>query len=301
MKKFIKHIILFSIPMFGVLCALEVLFRSVPNNYSYKNELLNTKYEGVILGNSHAYRGLLAENLQYNSINLSNVSQSIDIDYEWFQKVILQKDLTFVIVNVSFPTVLKTLKESKEKWRIKYYNIYTDLQLDYKINNNLEIVSSNSDEKIKKISDYFFNSNLIQFTCLKKGSYPLNVTFHDFKKKASITTKRHFDEGLKYFDKNIETLKLIINKANTENIKVILVTPPMHEEYRALVDKRYSDKLFNTLKVIENMDGVEYLNFYSDMAFDDSMYKDADHLNLKGASIFTKMINDKLTETLYVK
>ena len=126
MRQYLIKVLLTTVPLILALIVYEYSLRkqSLPNIYSFKNQLIQSKYEGIVLGNSHALRGVLAEDLNRKCINLANVSQSIDIDIVWIKEAIKINKLNFVVLSVSIPTLLKTLSKSKENWRIKNYNIY---------------------------------------------------------------------------------------------------------------------------------------------------------------------------------
>ncbi|WP_048331147.1 D-alanyl-lipoteichoic acid biosynthesis protein DltD [Bizionia psychrotolerans] len=256
------------------------------------------EYDGVVLGNSHAYRNVIVENLQFDCINLANVSQSIDIDYKWFEKALEHNNLKFVIVNVSLPTLLLRLNDSKEQWRTSYYNIYTDLRLNFKVKDNLELLNKSPKDNFKKLQDYFLQPNNFKVTCLSKGSYPLDITLENFEENAIKTSNRHLSFGFKHFQENRRALQSIINKALEGNIKVLILIPPMHKDYRNLIDKKYSEKLFNTIELIVKERNIQYLNYYEDVEFENYMFKDSDHLNIYGAELLTRKINIKLIELL---
>lgn len=281
-----------------MLCVYEVCLRQIPNNYKYKNDLLDSTYEGIILGNSHAYRGFIAKNMSYPCINLANVSQSIDLDLKWFNEAIQHNDLRFVVLTVGFPTLFKTLNESEENWRIKDYNLYTNLRLDYKLSHNFEFLNNLQKDNLNNLWNYALYPNHFKVTCLKKGSYPLNLTMENFEEDAVKSVNRHFESGLKLFEKNQKILGSIVSTALQHNIEVFILTPPMHKTYRDLVKTEYSEKLFNTVNVLAKNKNVHYLNYYNDLSFTSNMYKDSNHVNTKGAVFLTKKLQDRLKTIL---
>ena len=67
----------------------ELFYRSVPNNYTVKDENVRKAYnstEVLIFGNSHAFYGLNPEHFSAKAFNISNVSQTLFHDKLLFDK-----------------------------------------------------------------------------------------------------------------------------------------------------------------------------------------------------------------------
>lgn len=293
MKKFILKTLTLLIPILVFITFFEVYLRNsnLPNIYSFKNELLNQEHEALVLGNSHALRGILAENLNYNAISLANVSQSINIDYKWLKKSLKNNKLKFIVLNFSLPTLTGNLFESKEKWRIKNYNIYTDLQLSYKISYNLELSNGKQIENLQKLIENKFNP--FDVGILKNGSFPIDttLTLESLKNHAVIASNRHISKT-NNIQNNINTLNKMVALSKKHNFDIIIVTPPSTKYYRELIPKNIEELMCNTLIDVDNKNSnVYWLNFYNDTTFNSNLFKDSDHLNLDGANELTKRIN----------
>lgn len=93
--KLVKRLIIFLLPILLGLCVLESFLRAIPNDYSYKKKYLDENAEDLellILGNSHYYRGILAEDLNINSFNAAYVSQSLNLDFLIFNMAHIKID-----------------------------------------------------------------------------------------------------------------------------------------------------------------------------------------------------------------
>src|SRR5690554_208936 len=287
MKKFFINAALFFTPILIFLVGYEVVLRNsnLPNIYSYKNMLLNDKFDGVVLGNSHALRGMIAENFESEVISLANVSQSLDIDLLWLKEALKANKLKFIIINVSIPTMRGDLSLSKEKWRIKNYNIYTRLYLSNKPINNLELLNGTQEENLSNAYNYLINNRDIKADYLKKGSFPISGSCDDFYADAIKTSKRHA-KGKPISLKNKKILDEVISLSLLYDFDVFIVTPPAHKTYRSLIPESFSNRLFSYLNHIEsNHKNVYWLNYYKDDRFIDDYFKDSDHLNILGAKI----------------
>ena len=297
MKKFLIKILVFILPLFILLGAFEFLLRmaNFPNIYTFKNEIINKKHEAIVLGNSHALRGIIAKDLDYNAISLANVSQSINIDYKWLLKSTRKNNLKFLILNFSIPTLTGDLFYSRENWRIKNYNIYTDLQLNHKIEHNFELLNNKQIDNLNTILEY---KNGLESGILSKGSFPVDtIQSTEFIEKHAIKSAKRHTNNTNYIQDNIHTLEKIIKLSKEKNFDVIIVTPPTSDYYRNLIPNNILKILSENLNRVDKKNSnVYWLNFYKDNTFDSSHFKDSDHLNLKGARKLTELINLFLQE-----
>jgi len=296
MKFFLNKIVFFLIPIFVFLGSYEILLRSanMPNIYSFKDKLLDEEYEAIVLGNSHALRGVLAEDLSYSAINLANVSQSINIDLLWLKATLKTQKLKFVILNFSVPTYTTNLVKSSEHWRSKNYNLYTRLHLNYNPKYNFEFLNNLQLKNIKRAGNYVLGNNKSKDNYLEKGSYPLDVYSNDFEEHALKASQRHLPK-VEYIEQNENVLMEILTLSKTYNFDVVIVTPPAHASYRRLIPHEIKSNMFSLLKNIESKNNnVYWLNYFDNVSFDSKCFKDSDHLNFKGAKLFTNKINNFL-------
>lgn len=278
----------------------EMLLRqaNMPNIYSFKNELIDKAYEGIVLGNSHALRGIIAENLNYNTISLANVSQSIIVDKLWMEEVLERQQLKFIILNFSVATFTGNIYTSKESWRIKDYNIYTSLQLDYSPQYNFELLNGLEEDKLQKVKDYLNGDIFIETNFLSKGSNPTDIYRSNFEEDAITTSKRHTAK-LNHIESNKKILNTIIALSKKNNFKIIMVTPPSHNSYRKLIPQSLKEDMFKFLNHVDSHhDNLYWFNYFESDRFKDEHFKDSDHLNLNGAQLFTEIINLHLKDIL---
>jgi hypothetical protein len=297
-RKFLFKILFFLVSILFFILGYEILLRKsyTPNIYSFKNKLLEEEYEGIVLGNSHALRDIIAENLEFTTINLSNVSQSITIDQVWLEEAIELNTPKFIILNVSIPTLTGDLFESKENWRIKNYNIYTRLQLSFKAKYNFEFLNGSQIENFNRVYNFIIGSKIVDTNYLNKGSYPLNEMSKNLESDAFKAAKRHCD-NIENMSENKNTLREIIQISKSNHFNIFIVTPPAHKLYRDLIPDNIKTELYSFLSELElNHDNVYWLNYFESNKFRNDMYKDSDHLNFNGALLLTKKIDYHLKE-----
>ena len=132
MKKFLTSITLFA---FGVLCLLalaEYVARACPNAYRLKDEWMQQhapEAEVLVLGSSHAYAGIHAEQLGCCAYNLANSNQTQR--YDW---LLLSRDsarlssLRTVVYPTSSLLMNYAMEQTSEWYRCIYYHLYNQLE-----------------------------------------------------------------------------------------------------------------------------------------------------------------------------
>jgi len=275
---------------------MEYMLRKIPNDYAYKRNYLD-KYSNniqvIFFGNSHIYYGIDPELISKNSFNASHVSQSIDYDSKIFFKYANEWDsLEFIVLNISYSSLFsKISEEESSKWRIKNYIIYYYLYKDFNFRNFTELFSLPFKSSITRIKKYFI-TNKNEITCSKKG-YGINQR----KKKDLVISgksaaKRHTKSDFAALNDNVLLIEELISHAKKNGIKVILLTPPA---YRTYSNSLNSTQLILSIKTAQNLANkhvnCDYYNFLTDVIFFSEDFRDADHLDSKGAIKFSNLIN----------
>ena len=265
MKKFIKRLIIFLIPILILFILLEYAIRQIPNTYKYKNEWMSQHADSLntlILGNSHCMSGVNPLYLTNSAFNFANSSQDLERDYFVLTKYEnMYNNLKCVILSFSYCT-LQDKMDNTDKSRLKYYGIYMGYE---KYKYSVEITSSITYEKIK---DY-----------LKEGTSqysPLGFRVNKFSKdnlevSGIKAAKRHTLNNRKDLDDNLKYLHKIIQFCEDKQIQLILVTTPTWHSYYEHLDKHQLDQLLSTAKELDNNhENVFYFNFLKDDRFNDN-------------------------------
>lgn len=295
--KLVKRLIIFLLPILLGFGVLEYYLRAIPNDYSYKKEYLEENVETIellILGSSHYYRGILAEDLDINSFNAAYVSQSLDLDFLIFNTYKDRlKNLKYLMVGISYPSLFSSLKTGVEHWRLKNYNLYYDFHISHNPKDYSEVLSNTFDvNKMKAINYYRLHKNPI--TLSKLGSGPLKAQ-KDLNKNGIAAAKRHTDTTLPFFKEYIKELDSIINYCKENNIKIILVTSPTYHTYSDNLNTQQLSLMNHLLDSLsKNNQNVFRADYLKDENFRKEDFYDGDHLRLQGAKKFTEILNQKL-------
>lgn len=294
MKKFILKSILFLIPVFLFVILVENIIRSIPNDYSIKKEYLDknsAEIEVLILGSSHTYFGIDPKYLRLKGYNSAYISQSIDYDFEILKKYKSHfKQLKYIIIPVDYFSLYSRLEEGTEKWRIKNYNIYynVDSGSPFKLSNHFELLNGKVSDNILRANLYYKEHKNDNITCneLGWGTIYKSENSLNLSETGKAAAKRHtinIHNNI-YYKENIKTINSIIQLANSVNAKVIFITSPAYKTYTVNLEP---NQLNNTIhfmnKLSRNNPNVTYYNLLKEKSFIDKDFYDADHLNEIGA------------------
>ncbi len=299
MKKFLFYLVKIILPILLFFLVLEVAIRKIPNDYQLKKDYLNenaAEINTLILGSSHTFYGLNPEYFSQKTFNAAYVSQSLDLDYEILRKYDLKlKNLKTVIIPISYFSLFETLETDVEKWRIKNYVIYYDLENTYQLLDHFESLDNHIALNVKKIIKYYvLNKSYITSSYLGWGT-----NFNSKNKKTlngAFTAKKHTAKNFNLYDENIKSLQKIVTLCRKNKVKVIFITTPTHASYYHNLNKNQLEKTTKTIsKFVKNNSNCEYINMLTSDKFTNEDFYDADHLNEIGAKKLSLFLNKFVT------
>lgn len=297
MKKFLIKLIIISVPVITIIITYEAFLRSIPNDYRFKSENLSNKADSIeclILGSSHAYRGINPKFLECKAFNAAYISQSIDLDYLILEKFITElKNLKTLIVPVSYQTLYNKLEFSSENWRLKNYNIYYDLPVGSVFSS--EVTANSWKFNLIRLKDYYLgNKDFINSDETGWGTFSEIKLSGSIQFNAKMAVKRH--SATKEFEDNLMLyLNSIGEICEKHDINLCLVSIPVMNIYFSQMD---NNQWLHTQKLLQNFVAdnsfVSYYNFLNDSRFTNDDFYNSDHLNARGAKKFSLLLNDTL-------
>jgi hypothetical protein len=309
MKTFIRRILLYILPILLIAVALEIFIRHIPNDYIYKKEYLDAhagEINTLILGASHALYGIDPVYFSSNTFNVSNVSQTLNYDYEILKKYDEKLvRLKTVVIPVSYPTLWSKLESGDESWRTKNYSIYYEIKnKKIPLRYHFEVSGFDLKTNIKRVISY-----LKEGEKLFSSKYGWGTDFHsekaqDLQETAQSAVLRHTaknlhsresEENLKDNKRIIESIIQICNKHNAD---ILFLTPPVYETYRQLLNKEQLDTTIKTIdEITKECSHCTYINLISDSSFTAADFYDADHLSEIGAKKLSLFIDSLIEKT----
>lgn len=299
-KRYLYKLFVFLIPVLLVLLSMELFYRAVPNNYTFKNEILSKNQPDIkvlIFGNSHTFYGLNPEFFTKPTVNVANISQSIYFDQLLFENYIKNfQNLKFVVLNVEYFSLSQIDNSDEDRWRKFYYQTYMNLDVpmisSFEIQNYFLSGTRNFSTNVDLVKEYLDKGTLIN--CDENGfgaNYTKEKRVKNLIEFTSEIVKKHEDSNLD-FALNVSRIEAIATQCKSLGIKVILVTMPVTKGYAEQVNSQKISKIFKTCAEIETRDdNVSYLNLFSDKRFSDDDFYDVDHLHGEGAQKCSEIVS----------
>ncbi len=302
MNKLFKTLFLFGLPILIVGILTEFLLRSIPNDYSYKNQYITNHAKNIkvlFLGSSHTLYGINPAFISENSFNAANRGQSLNFDFEIFKKFNPNFDsLKYLFIAVDYFSLYYRIDTGSGSWRVKNYNIYYDIKTgSNSIYNYSELMTYGIKDNLSRLYKYYvkgksdLNCNQYGwgFDHNSKNQQDLELTSKEAIKRHALGGKWCYKEC---FEENLQTLKTFINIAQKRNIKVVLFTCPAYKSYVDHMEPMQLANLLNATHLLVNSyPNVFYLNYLDDSDFVKNDFYDANHLNEIGTKIFSLKID----------
>ena len=238
-------------------------------------------------------------------MNFANVSQSL-----YYEKKILSSylkkenhNIKFVLISIDYHSLNKVETSEIRKSMIYYSTGVKPFHNKSKTHflSPLLSYSSYSIKTIMKmmISNYFQDIEIIDIEKNSKENNLIEIidgyvglsgsNFNDYSQIDEILL---IEED---FDSSLMVLKQTINLLIDNNIKPILFSSPVHKD--ELLKYNYEILMRNkkVLEEIQNDFNIQYWDFMK-LEFDDNDYYNQNHLNINGASKFSKILDEKINQ-----
>jgi len=301
MKHLLYKIALFLIPIVLVWLAVEVFYRSAPNNYTFKYKQLEAQkasVETLIFGDSHAFFGINPEFLNTKSFNASNISQSLYFDELIFNKYLDEMPrLKTVVITIGYTSLSQQDNTSEDVWRKYFYASQMDLEVPIVSSWDIKKYSLALTRRFKKsveLSQKYHTEGSV-IGCDNSGwghYYTVENSIKDIEVNAAYIAKKH-EDGLLDFDVNLGRIKKILEKSALKSIDVKLVFMPVSSAYAKQVNAAKVIAINTSLQELSKTNvNANYYNLFQDTRFDNSDFYDANHLNTRGAKKCSLIINE---------
>lgn len=306
MKRFIYTLMLFVLPLVLLFGALELGLRSIPNDYSFKNQWLKQNMSSVkilTLGSSYGYYSIRPQFLSEPAFNAAHVSQSIRYDAFIFDEFIDKADslqlLIWPIAYFSLPYELED--DSKAWWRVKSYSIYyhcPDHRFDPRFNSEV-VAGEKVFQEISRVYKYLFSGYTERYT----DSLGFGINYTKSERILERPSMCGFEDATGHTKDlaqkkdiilaNKKRMNHVIQQCVQRNIRVLLFTAPACSTY---YDNLESEQLKLMVDFCDSLaltyDNTTYLNLLSDSRFEEEDFYDATHLATEGATKLTNILDD---------
>jgi hypothetical protein len=298
MNAFILKFLLFVLPIIAFISYLEIMYGQIPNEYSYKNSILEKRKDSIstlIVGPSYLWRGVNPTLLGDEIFNLSFPGQSLQMDLDLIKYYTRKiKNLKTIVISFSYNDLRMAKRPSElRKTYIKRYFSY--------IPHGFFLSDLNAKTMIKKIIPFsvrgknpeiYSDYNGFRRTTKKQN---LSDTLTIQLVKSESTTNRNLVNNNKFI------LKRIVQIAEQNNLQIVLLTPPFYVGYRDHINHNQYIEMQNFARSLsEENDFVYWLNLFDSNRFDAEHFLDATHLNNRGAKLLTTILGKFLEKKMII-
>ena len=302
MKLFIKLSSFFILLFLGLIVLITISTSFIEKKYASFIFKSNPKY--IVVGHSHpecAFNDSLIPNLK----NIAESGESYFYNYAKIKPVIIQNP-SINVVFIEYTNNQINEDMNKRIWEDPYISDrYPRYSSFMNLDDNLMLFKNNPSAYTNALSlsirnkstrifenDLDFSTKIGGYLYLERNKTDSIInSMESLKQTASsvIPVKKDISEA------NLSYLDAIIEFCKKNDKKVILIRSPQHKKYAGYTNE---EKYMEILK--SRYADIEYLDF-SNFPLSNSKYGDLDHLNYKGAKVFSEWFANLLNNGLLVK
>lgn len=292
MKKFLRHIALFLLPLLIIAVVLEFVAESLPNSYTYKRTYMEQhagEIQTLFLGSSNAYDGL-NPNVIPHAFNLANSSQTIEDDYRLLSRYIdVMDSLQTVVLGLGYHSLALTTHANRRM----YYTIYMDIYPRWPLSEySLEVF--NLELLLKKIVKYTVSQDIMRCDSLgqrvghtkeavETGAEWWNKDVDALVENDKLDIINHKFE----ISNNVSYLKAIVDMCNARGVTPVIVVLPVMEEYK---NKLPVDQVVLYEDLLQSLDSVAICIDASEWEIPKDGWYNATHLTKEASEEFTRRL-----------
>lgn len=292
MKRFLKNIALFVMPLMIIAAVLEIVAESLPNSYTYKRTFMEQhagEIQTLFLGSSNAYDGL-NPNVIPHAFNLANSSQTIEDDYRLLSRYIDAMDsLQTVVLGLGYHSLALTTHANRRM----YYTIYMDLYPRWPLSEysfevfNLELL-------LKKITKYTVSQDIMRCDSLgqrvghTREAVERGTEFWNRDVEGMVVNdKMYVNRQWGTIDANYRMICQMVDMCNARGVIPVIVVLPVMEKYKNRLPveqvKLYEDLLLS-------LDSVAVCINASEWDIPEDGWYNATHLTKEASAEFTRIL-----------
>lgn len=308
MKKFVKHTVLFFIPVILGYLAVEYTTRQLPMGFkdlSRYYEENKTEFEVLVLGSSQIKDAINPELLQIPTLNLGSGNQHHDTDFKILKGLLPHiPNLKTVVLEVSY-SHFELPHNGKDFWKNAVYYEYYGV-------NAFERRTWFKDRLVYLSNPQFFSERLLGhykgtdppagfskygFDTLNYGGRFQDLNYSE-EKIAKTKFRLNYKERPEVFQNNAALFNEMLDFLKEKELNVIICSVPMYKTFLSARNPNILRRRDSILSRIEQ----DYSNVRMFRKEEDTVrfkvkdYWNQSHLNPDGAKKFTEEFEMLLTE-----
>lgn len=297
MKKFLTKLYSFLFPLLVSGLLLELLIRSIPNDYLFKRKMIESGADDIavlVLGTSHAWEGVNPAFFTLRTFNAGHAAQSVDIDLALFRRFSSHlSNLKAILLPIDYPSLIFRTSTSSDDWRMKNYHLYYGLRTTFDPKHYSEILSVRFKTNVIRVYKHYLQGKSFVFSD-SSGFYIKEGYVEDLKTSGVRDATLHSQLDLSMMQENLKCLQEFIHEAKARDIVVLFYSSPMSNQYRSRLDEKQLNLTYQMVERLVEEDHVFYRDFLDDPRFTDADFRNATHLNGTGAKKLSELLNREL-------
>jgi len=319
MKLFFKNLLIFVLPLIISVIIMDFYLANMNSLYKEKAEGL-TKHakniEILILGNSHAARGVDPSSFSTYAFNIANVGQSIYFDKELtIQNLKKLEKLKYVLISLDYHTFyfsnqigerdmwsyygngIKHPSKSYKKANISAFIFGYDPRVSFSLIKK-DLLNKWKFRNHSHFLDFDTEIGVLKTDTIIKGFISFSGT------KPTIFTQKHYTITINRYNKLINNsnkkekvlgeLDQLITTLQKQGVTPIFFSTPTFHDYNSLLDTKILHKNKSTAEILCKKYKIQFLDYARQHDFTKSEFYNPDHLNKKGAKRFAEILNSRL-------
>lgn len=289
----------------------KVAFRKEAEWQNYRNNFFNGTIDYAFFGDSHTRESINPIYIN-NSFNFASAGEDYTETYYKIIKLLKKDNITVknIVLEIDIQTFSDKMRTDENLFReMRYYSQFVDIKslsvlkkenpLSLFIQSNIPVLGMG-----EEIMSHFLSPK--KLTEIRMGWVNYTTDFSKINKtqSASLLYAKQFSETPVLFEnRSFSHFKKILLLAEKENITIILIIYPISYEYdQELIKNNISiDDYYRNLFAEINKTVLKYevLDYYAVFFHNDTYFGDSDHLNYKGADIFSQKVRGDLETIKY--
>lgn len=299
-----RRFVLFCLPILAVVAVFEIGMRRVDNSYRTKLRAFDQQKADLavlVTGSSTGMFGVDPSQFSAKGYNVAAVSQTAYFDDAFVRpRLESMPKLRLLLVVLSTPSLEMRLGDSPEYWRQFWYEHFWSIPP--------EVPPSVFDARHYSVAALY--PRVVAIAAARKrfhydaqpgvnaqGFLPVETDGHQVDDvhgaaraayHKSIMRPENIPINMGFFSKLLEAAK-------ARHVKTAFLLAPTSRYYRAHRDPEALARIESALSELRKM-GAQTASYLDDPRFTDEEFGDPDHLNPKGAVMFSKILDEEIVK-----
>lgn len=266
-------------------------------NLISKNE---AKVEMIILGSSYTYRAINPKKCDLFTASFAMPGTTMNINYMYFNRYKNTPNLKLIIIDLSkgYTEINKDNEWIKYR-KLRYYHKLDPENKSFAENFLIKYpLKASIPNNLPNVNKWGFQETIRKKLNIYKHHHYNDSTIEAYYQNLPKLAQMSFEHNDENFKQNFQYLKNIKDFAKEKNIKIILLSPPKHYIYNNYIRQHLTDRRHHILNELVDNEFVYFWNYEKAYESKTDLFFNMNHMNPKGAEVFTAEFNNRINDFL---